>query len=139
MTEQRKFHGFTAEGIMEREVVTGHPEDSGRTLALQMTRNDFGSLPIVDDTGALVGLVSEYDLINVLREGKTLEDVRAAEIMSPGVKTVGIETPIDEVIRLVGEEDLIRVPVMKGSKLVGMLARRDIIYAYVRATASYLP
>ncbi|MBI3609995.1 MAG: CBS domain-containing protein [Nitrospirae bacterium] len=139
LTEKRNFHRLTAEVLMEHEIVTCGPSDSGRHIASQLTQFDFGSLPVVNEGGGLMGLVSEFDLLKVLMEGRGLEKVRAEEIMTRDVKTIQIDTPVGDAIRFLEEAHLIRVPVMKGDKLVGILARHDILFGYIKATAEYWP
>ncbi len=141
MTEKREFHKLPASVLMEREVKTCSPSDSGRTIALQLTQFNIGSLPVVDENGLLVGLVSEFDLLDILRKlnGRELKDVQAKEIMSRDVKFVHEDTPVDEIIRLLEDEHLIRVPVVKDGKLRGVVARRDILFGYIKATAEYWP
>jgi CBS domain-containing protein len=143
LTEKREFHQLRADLLMEQKVVSCLPDDSGRDVAFRLTEFNFGSLPVVDDGGILVGLVSEFDLLKVLMNGRKLEDVKAKEIMAQGVKVVYEHTPVDEIIQLLEKEHLIRVPVVrpvvKDVKLVGIVARRDILFAYVKATANYWP
>lgn len=49
--------------------------------------------------------------------------------------TVHEDTPINEVIKILEDKHLIRMPVVKGSKLVGILTRRDVLLCFLRATA----
>jgi len=98
-----------------------------------------GSLPVVEDGGMLVGLVSEFDLLNILTKGRNPKEVRAEEIMTRDVKFVREDTPVDEIIRLLETDHLIRVPVVKDGKLVGIVARRDILFGYIKSTAEYWP
>lgn len=139
LTEKRSFSEFTAEMLMEQEVVTCRPEDSARHVASELTKHNFGSLPVVDETKRLIGIISEFDLLKALMAGRDLKAVLAGEIMSANVRTVETTTPVDDVISLLETEHLIRVPVMKKDRLVGMLARRDILYGYIKATAQYWP
>lgn len=143
LTEKREFHQLRADLLMEQNVVSCLPDDSGRYIASQLTKFNFGSLPVVDDGGILLGSVSEFDLLKILMNGRKLEDVKAKEIMSPDVKVIYEHTPVDEIIQLLEKEHLIRVPVVrpvvKDVKLVGIVARRDILFAYIKATANYWP
>lgn len=70
LTGKRNFQELTAEVLMEQEVVSCKPSDSGCHIASQLTKFGFGSLPVVDDDGSLVGLVSEFDVLKVLMEGR---------------------------------------------------------------------
>jgi CBS domain-containing protein len=125
---------------MEQEVVTCRPDDSARYIASQLTKFNFGSLPVVDNGGILVGTVSEFDLLKFLMNGSKLEEIKAKEIMSKEVKVVHEDTPVEEIIRLLEKEHLLRVPVVKkGGELVGIVARRDILFGYIKATATYWP
>lgn len=138
-TEKRPFHELTAQVLMEEKVVSCLPGDSGRYIASQMTKFNVGSLPVVDDGGTLVGLVSEFDLLKVLMNGRTLEEVTAEEVMSREIKAVQEDTPVDEIIRILETEHLIRVPVVREGKLVGIVTRRDILFGYIKSTATYWP
>jgi CBS domain-containing protein len=100
--------------------------------AYQLTASNFGALPVVKPRGILAGLVSEFDLLRVLMEGRELDSVRAEEIMTREITTVKESTPVDDVIRLMEKKHLIRVPVVAEGKLVGMLARRDILYGALK-------
>lgn len=139
LTEKRPFTELEAGLIMERDVVTCGLSDSGRFISTKLTENNFGSLPVVDDDGFLVGLVSEFDLLKPLLAEARLEDLTAESLMTRDVRFIREKTPVGEVIRLLDEEHLIRVPVVENDKLVGIVARRDILFAYIKATAKYWP
>jgi CBS domain-containing protein len=139
LTEKRDFHALTAGVLMEDSVVSCRLADTGRHIASQLTKFGVGSLPIVNDHGSLVGLVSEFDLLKVLMEGRELNTVRAEEIMTRDLKVTQEDTSVDEVIRILETNHLIRVPVVKDGKLVGIVARRDVLFGYIKATAQYWP
>lgn len=139
LTEKRAFHELTAAVLMEQDVVSCRPTDSGRHIASQLTKFNIGSLPVVDENGILIGLVTEFDLLKVLMEGRELKAVRAEEIMIRDLKVVQEDTSVDEAIRLLETEHLIRMPVVKNGKLIGIVARRDILFGYIKATAQYWP
>ena len=52
------------------------------TIAHMMTHRNFGSLPVVEEDGTLVGVVTEYDLLQAMIEGRDLRKILATEIMS---------------------------------------------------------
>ena len=91
-------------------------EDSARLLA----RHRISGLPVVNKDGALVGLVTEYDLIS--KEGHTV-----ADIMSRSVISVSPETDVEEVSHVLTNRRIRRVPVMEGDQLVGIVSRSDLI------------
>lgn len=139
MTEKRQFHQLTASILMERDVITAKPTDSARVVGNQLAEYNIGSLPVMDDDGWLVGMVTEFDLIRVLRTDRLLEDVKVSEIMTRDLKTVNEDTPVDEIIRLFETDHLIRVPVVEAGRVVGIVARRDVVFGYIRTTDNYWP
>jgi CBS domain-containing protein len=137
LAAKKEFHGTKAEMLMERNILSCKPTQTARYAASRLTAYDVGSLPVVDEEGFLVGLVSEFDLLKVLLSGRELADRQVREVMTPEVKFVRPDTPVDEIIRLMEQEHLIRVPVVEDGKLIGIVARRDVLYGYLKTTAGY--
>lgn len=125
--------------IMEDAVVTTSPTSSAMTVAEILSEHSFGSLPVVEKDGTLRGLVTEFDLLKAVEQGKDLREVSVSDMMTKDVVSTTEETPIMQLIHLLQERHLIRVPVVKDQKLVGMVARRDVVFAYVKARAIYWP
>ena len=125
--------------IMEDAVVTTTPTSSAMAVAEILSEHSLGSLPVVEEDGTLRGLVTEFDLLKVVEQGKDLRDVSVSDIMTKDVVTATEDTPLMNLIHLLQERHLIRVPVVQGHKLVGMVARRDVVFAYVKARAIYWP
>jgi len=130
---------LTVHQIMEDAVVTASPKTTGLTLAQTLSERNFGSIPIVEEDRTLIGLVSEFDLLKAMDEGQDLRSVTAADLMTKGVVTATEDMTVPDVSKLLKTHSLIRVPVVKDGALVGILARRDIVYGYVKATATYWP
>ncbi len=128
---------LTVRQIMEDAVYTASPDTKGIAIAETMTDRNFGAVPVVERDSTLVGLVSEFDLLRVIDEGKDLRQVTAEEMMTRNVITVTEETLVKDLIKLLQERHLIRAPVVKGKTLVGIVSRRDAVFGYVKATAKY--
>jgi CBS domain-containing protein len=134
---------LTAGQLMEDAVITCGPGSTGMTIAQLLSERNVGSVPVVEEDRTLVGLVSEFDLLKAMskamQEGKDLRAVTAADIMVRDVVTVRESTSVVDLVALLQERHLIRVPVVRDKILVGIVARRDIVYAYVKALAYYWP
>ena len=129
------FKLLKAEQFMQDNVFAYRPHNTGMTLAQVMTEQGFGSVPIVDKDHKLIGIVSEFDLLKALMEDKELEKVSAGDLMTWDPVSVAPDTPAMEIIRLLEEKHLIRMPVVDtDGKLIGVVARRDILQGYVYAT-----
>ncbi|GMV48470.1 MAG: Inosine-5'-monophosphate dehydrogenase [Nitrospirae bacterium] len=125
--------------IMEDAVVRVSPGASAMHVAEVLSDHTFGSLPVVEADGTLRGLVTEFDLLRAVEQGHDLRNITAADIMTTNVITATEEMPLMDLIHLLQERHLIRVPVVKDHKLIGMVARRDVVFAYVKARATYWP
>jgi CBS domain-containing protein len=130
---------LTVRQVMEDALFTVSPQTKGITIAEIMTERNFGSVPVVAEDRTLLGLVSEFDLLRVMDEGKDLRQLTAKDIMTHDVVTATEEMLIKDVVHLLQERHLIRVPVVRGKSLVGIVARRDAVFGYVKATAKYWP
>ncbi len=134
MVWARDFKTLIAEQFMQDDVNAYRPEDDGETLAQAMTEGGFGSVPIVDQNRHLLGIVSEFDLLKALNEEKDLASVKASDLMTPNPITVSPETSTMDIIQLLKTKHLIRMPVVnEEGKLVGVVARRDVLQGYLNA------
>ena len=135
MIGRHDFATLKAEQFMQDVVSYYHVEDTGDKLARAITEGGFGSVPILASDGKLVGIVTEFDLLKAIMEGKQLWTVTAGDIMTKGAISVTLDTPAMEIIQLLQSKHLIRVAVVDAEgKLVGVVSRRDILYGYLRAT-----
>lgn len=91
-------------------------EDAARLLA----RHRISGLPVLNRDGKLTGLVTEYDLIS--KQGQTV-----ADIMSRAVISVTEETDVEEVVHLLTNQRIRRVPVLSGDQLAGIVSRSDLV------------
>jgi CBS-domain-containing membrane protein len=118
---------LTASDIMMRPVVTARKKASARDIALQLLTGLYSGMPVTDEGGRVIGVVTELDLLRAAEEGKELVKTTAEEIMSTGVVTADVDTPVSELIKIMTEKNLIRVPVTDKGVLVGVVARCDVL------------
>lgn len=116
-----------ARDVMNRRVTAATPRAIGRDLALQLLSGMYSGLPVVDAHETVIGVVTEFDLLRAVREGKDLQTVKAAEIMGGPPVCVEEEDDIDAVIAKMATHSIIRVPVVRQGKLVGVIARADLL------------
>ena len=115
--------------VMQRPVYSATPTTTAREVAINLLMSRISGFPIVDQGGALVGIVTELDLIRAIRAGRDLEATLAAEIMTPDVITVDADEDIAAVMETLDTEQIIRLPVTSDGRLVGVIARGDVIRA----------
>ena len=122
---------MVARDIMNKIVTAAKKNTIGRDLAIKLLSGMYSGLPVVDDKGKVVGVVSEFDLLKAIKEGKKLEQVTAEDIMSKNPICVSENTPVEEVIDLMMKHNIIRVPVVRNDNLVGVISRCDILSSIV--------
>ncbi len=76
----------------------------------------------------VIGVVTEFDLLKAIQEGKDLQTAKAEEIMSRIVVCAQEEDALDDIIAKMTEHHIIRLPVVdEDGKLIGVIARADIL------------
>ena len=125
---------LTVGQLMQDAVTSCTPRTDVSTVASLMTRRNFGSLPVVEQDGTLVGIVTDYDLLHAMIEGRDLRNIAAMGIMSTVPVTVTEDQTLAQVAELFQDRSLTRVPVVRNKKLVGILARRDLLFGYMKAS-----
>lgn len=105
---------------MTAPVVSVRPDTPTAEIAETLRRDRISGVPVVDDAGGVVGLVSEYDLL--AKSGST-----AGEVMTTAVVSVTEDTDISDVRHLLVDRRIRRVPVLAGGRLVGIVSRGDVV------------
>lgn len=120
-----------ARDVMNTPIVAASTMAAAREVAVYMLLGGFSGVPIADGDGSLVGIVTELDLIRALRAGKSLETTRVSEIMTREVVAVDVSAPVEEIMEILDNERILRVPVMEHGKTVGIVSRPDLLRAAV--------
>ena len=136
--------------LMTTDILTVGPEASLKEAARRMLEGEISGLPVINDDGNLVGIITEADFMateadrRVTRRAGLLRLlVRDAEIpsherlvgdvMTADVKVIGPESDHAEAARLMEKEGIKRIPVVADGQLIGLIARADMLKAYVRS------
>ena len=125
---------LTVGQLMQDAVFTVGSRTDALTISRMMTQRNFGSLPVVEEDRTLVGLVTEYDLLQAMIDGRDLRKIMAVEIMSSIPVTATENMKLEQVANLFQDRYIARVPVVRNGKLIGILARRDLLFGYLKAS-----
>ena len=140
---------FTVADVMTQQVVTVTPETSFKEAVRLLRRRRVSGMPVVDGTGALVGIVSETDLLNKVEHrapdsysidshGQRLDRLKAAgmsvgSIMTREVVTIRDDHPVALAARELHGHGFKRFPVLdQNGKLVGIVTRSDLLKVFLR-------
>ncbi len=108
------------EDVMTTDVITVKEQESKQQAARLLSQHRISGLPVVTDDNAVVGVVTEYDVIG--KEGKTV-----ADIMTRAVISVTPDTDLEEVSRILVHERIKRLIVLDQGKLAGVVSRADLV------------
>ena len=117
------------ESLMTRDVEVCRPDSTLADAAAVMWRRDCGVVPVVEEGGRVVGVVTDRDICMALSmRGQRAAEVRVAEVLTGGVQTC---TPVDDVreaLEAMARRQVRRLPVVDSrGHLVGVLSINDII------------
>ncbi len=143
----------TAGDLMTRDVATVHPETSLLQAVTLMAKRRISGLPVVTEAGTIIGMLTEGDLLRwreghtekqakwleMLAEGDNLapdflnailaEHNKVKSAMSHGAVTVTEDTPARAIAAMMYGKGIKRVPVLRDGRLVGIVARSDLVRA----------
>jgi CBS domain-containing protein len=139
--------------IMTPDVITVTPRTSIHEAARLMANHGISGLPVMDDSGSVVGIVSEGDLIlrlkppqraswrhlffgdpeRLAREYQKAVGTTVGEVMTRAVLTVSPDLPVESVALILDQHRIRRVPVIAQGQLVGIVSRGDLIKALAKA------
>ncbi len=120
-----------ARDVMTRPVVSARENASVRDVAMQLLCGLYSGMPVTNNNGEVVGVVTELDLLKAVSEGKELVRITAGDIMTRDVITVEVETPLDKVTEILMDKNIIRVPVTQDGKLTGVVSRCDVLRSFM--------
>jgi CBS-domain-containing membrane protein len=149
-----------AHQIMTKDIITVTPHTTIEDAARIMLQTHISGLPVLDDAGRLVGIVSESDflrrseigtgrkrpkwLLFFLGPGKAASEFvhergrKVEDVMTSDPITVEEETPLEDLVRLMEKNDIKRLPVMSGRTLKGIVTRSNLLQA-VASLANEIP
>jgi CBS domain-containing protein len=129
---------------MTTSVATVGPNATVKEAATLLVERAVSALPVVDDLGRLVGIVSEADLIALETEPDPMSHIlpvpdpvdpvpkTVREVMTEDVITTDEEADVSLVARLMLDHGVKSIPVVMGTRLLGIVARRDVLRVLAR-------
>lgn len=143
--------------IMTKDIITLMPDLEIAQAAKVLLDNRINGAPVVDESGELIGILCQSDLIsqqkklpipslftlldgfiplrsmkNVEKEIQKIAATSVAEAMTPNPVTVDTETAIEEVATIMVEKNYHTLPVIKEGKLVGIVGKQDVLNTLIK-------
>lgn len=142
----------TAKDIMTKNVTTVRATTTIEELARILMEHKISGVPVVDDAGDLIGIVTENDLINqnrrlhiptvirlfdafimlespgrIEKEIKKMTAITVNDIYTKEVITVAEDTPVQDIATIMSEKKVHLIPVVEGKKILGIIGKIDLI------------
>ncbi len=112
--------------IMTNDVQSITPTTDLVTAARYMRDLNVGALPVVE-RDQLLGIITDRDIvIRAVAEGKTVQSETVLQYLTPNPTTVAPDADVNEAAKLMAREQIRRLPVVEGGKLVGFLSLGDV-------------
>jgi CBS domain-containing protein len=151
-----------AKDVMSAPVITVMVGSLLRDVAGVLEEHHISGVPVVDSNGDMIGIVTEFDLIKKGQEMRvvslvssfgwfapstpvsniaqfveglaTIGNIPVEDVMTRHVVTVNEDTSLEEIAHIMVRRGVNRIPVVRGSEVVGIVTRRDLIAAIVKLT-----
>ena len=148
---------LTAADVMTTDVITVKKETTIRELAELFARHRISMAPVVDDNGAMIGIVTETDLVEqdkslhiptvislfdwviylesdkkFEKQLKKMTGQTVGDIYTQTVKTVASTAPLSELADIMSSDKIHAIPVLEDNRVVGIVARIDLIRTMIK-------
>jgi CBS domain-containing protein len=138
--------------VMTTRVVAVKKTASFKEMILRMRKFRVSAFPVLDDSGRVIGVVSQADMLNKeadlatgpgplsgilrFRDHEKAAGITAGELMTSPPVTVSPSTPLTEAARLMRDRRVKRLPVISGTgHLIGIISRADVLSVFARPDA----
>jgi CBS domain-containing protein len=140
-----------AKDVMTPHVLSIAPDASVSAAAHLMLQNRISGVPVVDESGKLVGIITEGDFLRrseigtqrrrprwiefLVGPGRLAEEYaqssgrRVIDVMTHDVRAVDADASLEEIVRTMERHHIKRVPVVEGGKVVGIVTRANLLHA----------
>ena len=119
---------------MSPQVIVAKENTNAEAISARLLAGEFNGVPVVDDNGAVIGIVTAIDILKAIRKNgdKKLSTITAKDIMTPNPSVVRPDASLEDIIDIMIQKEIVLVPVVEdgnnnNNKLLGVVARLDII------------
>ncbi len=129
-----------ADHVRHRRLISVAPDSNVEAVCRLMTEREVGAVAVVEDSGALAGLVSERDIVAlVVAKGRWPALTPVRDIMRRDPRTIDANQTLSCAYDLLEENDLRHLPVMRDGRPISMLSWRDLSATAAAARHFFAP
>jgi len=115
-------------GIIDRPLITIGERETADLAIGKLLEYNIGALPVCDAMGALVGIISERDLLKMCAlSSSKVNSTKLRDIMTKEVYICNPDDELDDVMETMRRKGVRHIPILEDKKLVGIISIRDIV------------
>lgn len=122
---------MTAREVMSKKLFCTTAEQPIMDLVKQLEKHRISGMPVVDDKGQLIGVISEKDTFKLILQSNFTQAIagKVGDYMTKEVETLSPEDDIFKIANLFYTKSFRRLPVIEDGKVIGLISRRDVLHA----------
>jgi len=114
--------------LSKRKCFTLSENDTLKTASEKLQKHNIGAMPVLStQDNNVIGIVSERDLARYIFNNEFKNDLPVTKIMSKNLITCNLNTSITELMEIISDNKIRRVPIMEEKKLLGMVSIGDVV------------
>jgi CBS domain-containing protein len=116
--------------VMSVDIVAAKDNATVIEISTRLVLGVFNGMPIIDDNGSVIGIITTIDILRAIRDGKDLNTLLVRDLMTQNPLLVKQNTRIEEVIDIMDKKGIEMVPVVEDdddSRIIGVISRSDIL------------
>ena len=115
--------------VMSVDVVAAKDNATVIEISTRLVLGVFNGMPIIDDNGSVIGIITTIDILRAIRDGKDLNTLLVRDLMTQNPSVVNQNTKIEEVIDIMDKKGIEMVPVVEDDdgRIIGVISRSDIL------------
>ena len=115
--------------VMSVDVVAAKDNATVIEVSIRLVLGVFNGMPIIDDNGSVIGIITAIDILRAIRDGKDINTLLVRDLMTQNPSVVNQNTKIEEVIDIMDKKGIEMVPVVEDNdgRIIGVISRSDIL------------
>ena len=113
--------------ILSRDCITVQHDETLRGVATKLKNNKIGAVPVLDGSGALVGILPERDLVQSLPQKIDLDTHLAADLMTTDLIVTSPEVSSSDLMKLMTDHKIRHIPIISDDGFLGIVSIGDVV------------
>ena len=117
--------------VMSVDIVAAKEDAKAIEILTRIALEGYNGMPIINETGAVIGIVTTLDILKAIKDNKDLDKLSAKDIMTRHSSTLGQDASTDEIIDIMYRKGIDMIPIVANeeddSRLIGVVSRQDIL------------